>query len=322
MAKKRETQHVLHLVMVFAEKVLLTSLLRQSGQMHFTTGLNFDILWISCSNLNTNFVFGLPEGHFPNGKSADQTIHMLFNILQLAKNYSRTKYARHLVVHADNCSGKNKNRFVFWFAAWLVMRKVFSKVEIMFLVAGHTKNVCDGAFGSVKRLFRARNVHSPKEIMQVIEKSARTTSCISSSQIDWLRWREILPKFFVMPNTLRIMKNLVFSFRSETPGTIFVKDYSTSLSEVCHYLLTDMSRADIIADEVQKALNCPRYKNTWTDLHNLPSKRHGTRREYLRKEILESYFKNDEELEADFFVNGSSDLAPLEFELSSVSYHT
>lgn len=65
---------VLHCVMDFAEKVLLPSLIKQPGQLQFTTRLKFDFFGVSLSNLRPNFVFYLPEGHCPSGKSADQTI--------------------------------------------------------------------------------------------------------------------------------------------------------------------------------------------------------------------------------------------------------
>jgi len=58
----------IHLVFDFAEKVLLPRLAKQPGQLHFITGLKFDIFGVSCSNLTNNFVFELPEGHWPQEK--------------------------------------------------------------------------------------------------------------------------------------------------------------------------------------------------------------------------------------------------------------
>lgn len=105
---------VLHLVMDIAENVLLPSLMRQLGQIHFTACLKFDFFGVSCSNLEKNYIFGLTEGHWPSGKSSDQTIPMLYFILKMARNVEKTRRADHLVLHADNCAGQNKNRYVFW----------------------------------------------------------------------------------------------------------------------------------------------------------------------------------------------------------------
>lgn len=119
--------------MDFAEQVLLSSFLRQPSQIHFVTGLKFDIFGVSCSNLDTNFVFGLPEGKWPGKKRADQSVSMLFHILQLAKSEEKSKNALHLILNADDCSEQNKNLYVFWFAAWLVMAEHYYTIKSCFL---------------------------------------------------------------------------------------------------------------------------------------------------------------------------------------------
>lgn len=66
-----------YFVFDFAEKVLPLRLLKQPGQMHFITGLKFDILCVSSSNLSMNFLFGLPEGHRANETTANVVVSML-----------------------------------------------------------------------------------------------------------------------------------------------------------------------------------------------------------------------------------------------------
>eukprot|EP00957_Ditylum_brightwellii_P175928 13396313-Ditylum_brightwellii.AAC.1 len=41
---------------------------------------------------------------------------------------------------ADNCGGQNKNQDVIRFHAWLAEAEYFKRVNIVFLVKGHTKN--------------------------------------------------------------------------------------------------------------------------------------------------------------------------------------
>lgn len=55
----------LRLVFDFAEKVLLLSMERQTGILHFINGLKYDIFGISNSNISLNFNLVLPEGHWP-----------------------------------------------------------------------------------------------------------------------------------------------------------------------------------------------------------------------------------------------------------------
>ena len=52
-----------HYVFDFAEKVLLPRLKIQPGQLHFITGLKFDLFGVSSSNDTLNYIFGLPEDH-------------------------------------------------------------------------------------------------------------------------------------------------------------------------------------------------------------------------------------------------------------------
>lgn len=111
---KNET--TLHLVTDFVEKVLLSYFLRQPSQIHLFTGSKFNIFEVSCSNLDTNFVFDILAGKWP-GEKCRSNCADAFSHTQLAKSEEKTKNSRHLALHADNCSGQNKNRYVFWFAA-------------------------------------------------------------------------------------------------------------------------------------------------------------------------------------------------------------
>ena len=66
----------IHLVMDFAEKVTLLSMERQPGQLHFVTGLRYDIFGIYCSKLDETKNFGLSEGHWPNTEDPTSILSM------------------------------------------------------------------------------------------------------------------------------------------------------------------------------------------------------------------------------------------------------
>lgn len=74
-------QSDVHVTFDFAEKVLLPSLKRQPGQLHFVTGLKFDIFGAASSNLDKVFVYGLPEGYWPNSKTANEVLSMVEPII-------------------------------------------------------------------------------------------------------------------------------------------------------------------------------------------------------------------------------------------------
>eukprot|EP00171_Calliarthron_tuberculosum_P019092 IDg19092t1 len=100
----------------FAEKVLLPRLLKHPGQLYFVSGLKFDIFGVSASNNGQQYIYGLPEGHWSNEKTANAVISMLEDSIdRVRQQYSDIPYA--LKLHADNCAGQNKNRYLLWYLA-------------------------------------------------------------------------------------------------------------------------------------------------------------------------------------------------------------
>lgn len=157
----------------FAEKVLLPKLQRQPGQLLFVTGLKFDIFGVASSNLSTTFISGLLEGHWPNEKTANKVASMLQNTLSATKQ--KKVSSQSLILHADNCAGQKKNRYVLWYVVWRVITGLNDGINLCFLVWGHTKNVCDGVLEHVKRKLVCRDVVCPDEMMDLIENSAQST---------------------------------------------------------------------------------------------------------------------------------------------------
>lgn len=103
------------------------------------------------------------------------------------RNNITTRQATKLIVHTDNCAGQNENIFIIWFLSWLVIAKIFSGVKFHFRIAGLTRNVCDKAFSSVKRLIRARDIIKPQCRMCIIDESAVSTEFIPSINEKWFQ---------------------------------------------------------------------------------------------------------------------------------------
>ncbi len=93
-----------HLVIDLAEKVLLPSVEMQPGNLLFVTGRKFDFFGVSRSNEGTNTIFGLPEGHWPGGKTANEVVSMLHYIVMEHKSNETTAEIQRLIIHADNCA--------------------------------------------------------------------------------------------------------------------------------------------------------------------------------------------------------------------------
>lgn len=71
-------------------------------------------------------------------------------------------------LHCDNCSGQNKNNFMLWYLAWRVGHKLHDKIEIHFLIAGHTKFSPDCGFGLIKQAYMKRRVNTLTDIAKVL----------------------------------------------------------------------------------------------------------------------------------------------------------
>ena len=81
---------------------------------------------------------------------------------------------RELNVIMDNCSGQNKNNAVLRLASLLVQLGFFKKVNFIFYIVGHTKNMCDRWFNILKVRFRRSNIYSIPQL--IFEFKAAHTS--------------------------------------------------------------------------------------------------------------------------------------------------
>ena len=57
---------------------------------------------------------------------------------------------KEIIIHADNCSGQNKNNAMIQYLAWRVLKGFHKRITYSFMVPGHTKFSPDGFFGLFK----------------------------------------------------------------------------------------------------------------------------------------------------------------------------
>lgn len=295
----------LHLTFDFAEKVLLPCLLRQPGQLHFVTGIKFDIFGVTSSTVNSTFVFGLPEGHWPGGKTANEVCSMIgFVIDEHRRDTVRPSQPLHL--HADNCAGQNKNRYMLFYLAWRCMVGMDSNITLRFLVSGHTKNACDAAFGHVKRHLKRINVLNPRDMMRVIEGSAYSNKVVPSNSVSWTDWKEVLIPFFTIPKKFKISEYHVFNFEASSPGTVKVKRLSTTEHWESYRLLKNGLTAMSVLCDIRSSM-----MNGTNSLHakalaDVPSQQEGNRRAYLVKNICDRYYAQSDTFLDNYFGSGAN----------------
>jgi hypothetical protein len=91
--------------------------------------------------------------------------------------------AQELNVIMDNCFGQNKNKMVLRLAPLLVELGFFKRVNFIFLIVGHTKNICDRMFNIAKLLYRGKNMYTLAEIIATVGKHAQVTVHIITPEI-------------------------------------------------------------------------------------------------------------------------------------------
>lgn len=133
-------------------------------------------------------------------------------------------------LHADNCSGQNKNRYMMYYLMWRVLVKLHDEITISFLPVGHTKFFPDAGFGMLKRKFRMTKVGCLSDIASVVSQSATMNYCqlvgdqsgnVIVQSYEWTNFFED----HVIKSSLKGIKSFShFRFTSRTPGSVYVRN--------------------------------------------------------------------------------------------------
>ena len=113
---------------------------------------------VNCEALPRKFIFLLTRC----GKGANNVVSRL--------HFFETHGLGEKVVflHADNCTGHNKNNCMVQYLVWRALTNRYSSIYLSFLVVGHTKFAPDWCFGLFKRQYRRRKIGSLKGIAQAV----------------------------------------------------------------------------------------------------------------------------------------------------------
>ena len=171
----------------------------------------------------------IDENDFP-GKGANSVVSMVHHYLD-----SKLPTCPHLLIHADNAVGQNKNNIVLDYLAWRVSTGRNRSIKLSFMLPGHTKFAPDRFFGQVKKLYRRTSVSTLYEIEEVVRNSiiggrnipqVTVNSRTGERYVTWYDWSEHMKKFFrPFPG---ISNYHHFRLDVSEPGTVFAKEYNDS----------------------------------------------------------------------------------------------
>ena len=216
----------------FAQQVHYPSNPLQPGPIYFKTPRKCQLFGVNAEGLPQQINYMVDES-VSCGKGANQVISMLHHFL---KHYGIGEM--HLRLHADNCSGQNKNNAMLHYLCWRCLTGRHTSAQISFMMAGHTKFSCDWCFGLVKRLFRRTSVSCLEDICDVVRQS----TAISGINIPQLvgdqsgkvlvctyDWTAFLKTYFVTVSAVKQKHH--FRFEAASPGVVFTKERVSSCEQ-------------------------------------------------------------------------------------------
>ena len=138
-----------------------------------------------------------------------------------------------------------------------------------------------GSFGHVKRLLRRTDVHTPADMMRVIDDSSNTTVCRPSVGIQGRSWKKILEDYFSIPPSFGLSQYHEFFDSRRGPGQIMARKLCTSDSWETFKLLKRKKAERAMRKDWIVEANANEFLVEIRDLSKVPSKVKGTRRCYL-----------------------------------------
>lgn len=157
-----------------------------------------------------------PDGTQTNGPNA--VISML--------DYALTEHsfgAQKCILHADNCSGQNKNKYVLAYLCWRVMTGRHCEIEYCMQIPGHTTCLVDSGFSHIRKLYRRSDIDSLPEFVTLVNKSDSGNEALPYNDTwQWRNWKDFLSTFFRPVKNVR--KYHHFRFSSAEPWFVFVKE--------------------------------------------------------------------------------------------------
>jgi len=174
-----------------------------------------------------------------------------------------------LILHADNCSGQNKNNIMIGYLLWRCATGRNEEIEMNFLIAGHTKFPCNLHFGYLKKKTRRTKLSSLGDIEQAVNTSAKGNMCplvgkqdgtVVVPVYDWANFLEV-------KKIVGIKRYHQFSMTMNKVGVVTMKVLCDSKVKLDHVMMTT------IKEELPQLI--------------LPAGLSLQRRKYLAKEIRE-----------------------------------
>ena len=75
-------------------------------------------------------------------------------------------------LHANNCSGQNKNNYFIWYLALRTINQLHHSINYSFCIADHTKFGPDRCFGIIQQSYKVNLISSIHELARMVDSSS------------------------------------------------------------------------------------------------------------------------------------------------------
>ena len=194
---------MIHYSFYFAQQIHIPSDPMQPGLIYFKTPRKCGIFGVMSEAIpwQVNYLIDETSGV---DKGANTTVSYVHPHLQ---NCELGETQVHL--HADNCSGQNKNNYFIWYLAWRTIMQLCESINYSFLIAGHTKFGPDHSFGMIKKAYKMNFISSLYEFADIWDGSSLTG--VNKAQlvgthdgrniVPAYNWSSLLENYFIkLPN--------------------------------------------------------------------------------------------------------------------------
>ena len=209
---------------------------QQVGPIYFKTPRRAQLFGVCCEGSSRQINYLIDEADFLE-KNANTVISLLDHFFT---HHGLGEMSAYLT--ADNCVGQNKNNALIQYLMYRVLSKLHTKIEMSFLIVGHTKFSPDSHFGLIRQRYRQASVYTYDQLAKIIEESAidgynvcqRYVENTSKSNIIYRDWTSWLSNYFkVIPN---ITSYHHFKMDAVDKGVIIVKKDIDSKEEKINLL--------------------------------------------------------------------------------------
>ena len=199
----------------------------QPGETYYYSPLNISCFGVTdlSTDVLDSFIYHEGEGK----KGGNNVCSLIFKKLKDDRLIDLSKIhgpAKQLSLVFDNCAGQNKNRMVLRLAQFLIDIKVFKRVEIIFLIMGHTKNICDRRFKDLKNKFHHRNVYTMKQLIEVLSTDNQEyVNVIKVDKNSFFNWDEFFTTKLSYKKAIKdCSKYHCFFYDNRQKGAVFKKN--------------------------------------------------------------------------------------------------